>query len=46
MPESNHKAVRDKLITDRDALIDKIHTDAKMLLSIQHYLVATAGDVK
>jgi len=46
MPKSNRKAVREKLITDRDALIDKIHTDTKTLLSIQQYLVATAGDVK
>ena len=46
MQNTNRQAVREKLITDRDALIDKIHADTKTLLSIQQYLVATAGDVK
>ena len=46
MTNTNRQAVRERLITDRNALIDKIHTDTKALLSIQQYLVATAGDVK
>lgn len=46
MPDSNRQAVREKLITDRDALIAKIHADTQTLLSIQQYLVATAGDAK
>jgi len=46
MTNTSRQAVREKLITDRDTLIDKIHTDTKTLLSIQQYLVATAGDAK
>ena len=41
MPDKTRNAVKAALITDQKTILDRMHEDAKQLLSIAEYLAAT-----
>ncbi|MEP3775595.1 MAG: hypothetical protein ABJM82_01080 [Shimia thalassica] len=43
MPESNRKAVRNRLIEDQNVILARMEKDAKQLLSIAQYLNTRAN---